>query len=106
MTHKNLKVISSESQLEKYGKRELTAVGCLVYKFVSPAKRGVPDDIVVCPDGYILFIEYKAPFGRGKLSKLQQIEIAKLKANNAVVLVIDSESQIHELVIHIKEHHA
>lgn len=105
MLHRDLKRIVSESQIEKYGKDKLRKAGCLVYKFVSPAKRGVPDDIVVLPDGQVLFIEYKAPHGRGKLSKLQQVEIQKLRDNNAKVLVVDSVKQIDELAHAIDEVH-
>lgn len=94
--------IRTESSLEKYGKKQLQNIGCLVYKFSSPAKRGVPDSIVVRPDGRVFFIEYKTPFKGGKLSKLQVIEIAKLRENNAVVMVIDAVIQVDNLVTHIK----
>lgn len=97
-----LKRITTEAQLEKYGKKELRSIGCLVYKFVSPAKRGVPDDIVVCPDGQIIFIEYKAPNGSGKLSKIQRVEIQKLRDNKARVLIIEHVEQVNNLVHAIK----
>ena len=90
--------IYSEADLEKYGKKQLQSIGCLVYKFVSPTKRGVPDDITVCPDGRVFFIEYKTPNGTGKLSKLQELQIAKLRANNATVLVINSVKEVDALV--------
>ena len=96
-------MIDSESKLEKYAKRELQNVGCLVYKFSSPAKRGVPDSIVVAPNGFIFFIEYKSPNGTGELSKLQKIEHEKLVSKGATVLVIDSVCELDYVLKGLKD---
>jgi hypothetical protein len=50
--------------------------------------RGVPDCIFINPTGYVIFIEFKSE--KGRLSKLQKIEIDKLKAVRAVVYVVNS----------------
>lgn len=60
--------------------------GWLVYKFVSPSNRGVPDKIFL-KKGRIVFVEFKRP--GGKLSPLQIHQIKKLKSQAFTVLVID-----------------
>jgi hypothetical protein len=95
---KNLRdYIKTESQLEKYAKKTFLDLGCLVYKFKSPSKRGVPDSIVITPCGETLYIEYKHPNKQGVISKLQVIEIAKMRANGVNVRIIDSVAQVNEL---------
>ena len=46
-----------ESKVCAYAKGK----GCLVYKFVSPAQKGVPDRLLVTASGEVGFIEFKAP---------------------------------------------
>lgn len=58
------------------------------YKFVSPGNSGVPDRIVVLPGGKIGFCELKRP--GGKTSKLQDVQIKKLKSLGCFVRVVDS----------------
>ena len=48
-------------------------------------KSGVPD-IIACPNGHFLGIETKA--GRGKCTKLQEIEHSKIHSSGGTVLVI------------------
>ena len=58
------------------------------YKFVSPGNSGVPDRIIVLPGGKIGFCELKRP--GGKTSKLQDVQIKKLKSRGCFVRVVDS----------------
>ena len=55
-----------ESQVEKHLAKRVAALGGLCWKFVSPNLRGVPDRIVVMPEGRVFFVELKAP---GELPK-------------------------------------
>ena len=89
--------IKTESQLEKYAKKTFVALGCLVYKFKSPSKRGVPDSIVITPTGDVLFIEYKHPNKQGFISALQVVEMEKMKQNGANVRIIDSVVDVDTL---------
>lgn len=50
-----------ESTLERRLVREVERIGGRALKFVSPGHRGVPDRIVILPDGQIAFVEMKAP---------------------------------------------
>ena len=72
-----------ESAVCKYAKSK----GWLVYKFVSPNNRGVPDRIML-RNGVILFVEFKAT---GKQpTTLQQYIIKRILGENFNVYVIDS----------------
>jgi len=72
-----------ESAVCKYAKTK----GWLVYKFVSPNNRGVPDRIML-RNGVIIFVEFKAT---GKQpTTLQQYIIKRIRGEKFKVYVIDS----------------
>ena len=80
----------TEAQLEKWAKGEAKKAGVLMYKFRSPNKRGVPDQIMFYKACTVL-AEFKSPKGTGKLSPLQEKEIALLRAHEIPVIVVDKE---------------
>jgi len=64
------------------------ANGLLVYKFTSPARRGVPDRLFVLPQGRIFFMEMKAP---GKFpTPAQEREHFRLRQAGVTVYWTDS----------------
>lgn len=66
--------------------------GGICPKFVSPGFDGMPDRIVLLPDGHMGFVEVKAP---GKKPRPLQIARHKLLAHLGFkVYVLDSEEQI------------
>jgi Holliday junction resolvase len=67
----------TESQLEAKIVAYAKSRGCLAYKFSSPARRGVPDRIIVAPGGRILFLEVKREGERP--TALQEREIRLLR---------------------------
>lgn len=65
-------------------------------KFVSPGTNGMPDRIVLLPNGKIVFVELKAP---GKKPRALQLAChKKLRALGFDVFVIDNISQIDEML--------
>ena len=64
------------------------ANGLLVYKFTSPARRGVPDRMFVLPQGRIFFIEMKAP--GNKPTPAQEREHFRLRQAGITVYWTDS----------------
>jgi hypothetical protein len=86
--------LKTEAQLQNWFTNQLQADGCLTYKFSSPAKAGVPDQIVICKGGHTFFIEYKHSNKQGRLSKRQIIEIAKLRAQGSNVFVVSDAKQL------------
>lgn len=64
-------------------------LGCLVYKFTSPARRSVPDRLFIMPGGKgCFFIEFKR-LG-AKPTAAQEIEIAKIRKQGVTVGIIDN----------------
>ena len=72
------------------------AAGGVAYKFTSPGRRGVPDRLVVLPGGSVIFAEVKGT--RGRVSKLQAIEIARLRSLGARVELVCSVDQAKAIV--------
>ena len=88
--------MARERDIERALVEAVAAAGGIAYKFTSPARRGVPDRLIVLPGGRVRFVEVKAPGGR--LSKLQEIEIARLRSLGASVGVIWSLDAIAEVL--------
>jgi hypothetical protein len=90
----------TEKQIETKLTLAVKKHGGIAPKFVSPGFDGMPDRLVILPDGVIAFAELKAP---GK--KPRPLQLARhrlLRSLGVQVYVIDSEEQIggmlHELL--------
>lgn len=75
-----------EKDIEAKLRRGVKAQGGISYKWVSPGTAGVPDRIVIWPNGIVEFVELKTD--TGKLSKLQEVQIARLRAMGCCVCVL------------------
>lgn len=73
--------------------------GGIAPKFVSPGFDGMPDRLVLLPDGKCGFVETKAP-GR-KPRPLQTARIKLLRQLGFSVFVLDDESQIPQILSEI-----
>ena len=81
-----------EKQIEKKLSEEAKKHGGIALKLVSPSFDGMPDRLVLIPDGHIAFVELKAP---GK--KPRPLQLARhrlLRSLGFRVYVIDSVEQI------------
>lgn len=82
--------------LEKTIENKLTLAvkkaGGIAVKFVSPSFAGMPDRLVLLPDGVIAFVELKAPSKKPR--PLQEARHRLLRRLGFKVYVIDSEEQI------------
>lgn len=81
---------------EKYVERKLVEsvkkAGGLAPKFVSPGLNGVPDRIVLLPEGHMAFVELKAP---GKMMRPLQIRRKKqLESLGFKVFCVDHPDEI------------
>lgn len=92
----------SERILQRRCRKHAERLGFLSYKFESPNQRGVPDVIFISPKGYIFFVEFKNPNGKGRLSPLQKVQHDKLIRNGADVYTVDSEDFFLEIIKRIK----
>ena len=89
-----------EKLLEQKLKTQIEKSGGLCLKFVSPSFDGMPDRMILFPEGTIAFAEIKAP---GKKPRpLQMARITKLRNLGFRVYVVDSEEMISELVKEVR----
>ena len=81
-----------ESTVEHRLVTEVKKLGGMAPKFVSPGLDGVPDRLVLLPDGKSAFVEVKAP---GKqLRPLQVRRIGQLRALGYLAYCLDRPDQI------------
>ena len=64
----------NEKKIEQKLRDEVKRRGGLALKFVSPGFVGVPDRIVLMPDGNVGFVEVKAP---GEVPRAIQVSVHK-----------------------------
>ena len=81
-----------ENEIEKKLKNQVEAAHGLCLKFTSPGNNGVPDRILLFPNGRIAFVEVKAP-GK-KPRKLQQYWLETLARFGFPCMVLDHPEQI------------
>ena len=81
-----------ESQIERRLAQGVKAKGGMCMKFTSPGLPGVPDRIVLLPDGRVIFIELKTKSGR--LAAVQRWVISAMRARGADVRVLHGLDQV------------
>ncbi|WP_294856424.1 VRR-NUC domain-containing protein [uncultured Oscillibacter sp.] len=75
-----------ESAIEAKLVRMVRDRGGLCYKFVSPGNPGVPDRIVITPDGKTIYAELKTEAGR--LAAIQKWQISEMQKRGMDVRVL------------------
>ena len=81
-----------EKQIENKLATEAKKLGGIALKFVSPSFDGMPDRLVLLPDGHIAFVELKAPGKKPRPLQLARHRV--LRSLGFRVYVIDSVEQI------------
>lgn len=85
-----------ETVIEKRFRIEIEKRGGKALKWVSHGNNGVPDRIVILPDGRTIYVELKAP---GKpLEPLQEYWARKLRKMGHEVWKIDRHSDIDDFL--------
>ena len=74
-----------EKEIERRMVQTVRERGGLCYKFVSPSNPGVPDRIIITPNGRIVFVELKTETGR--LAKIQTWQLDEMRKRGADVRV-------------------
>lgn len=90
-----------ESTIERNVCTYAKSLGFLVYKFTSPAQRGVPDRIFINPNGVTGYIEFKAPGKRP--TPLQMHELNTLRVQGCFAEWCDSVEEGRRLVDELNE---
>ena len=81
-----------EKQIENKLATEAKKLGGIALKFVSPSFDGMPDRLVLIPDGHIAFVELKATGKKPRPLQLSRHRL--LRSLGFRVYVIDSVEQI------------
>ena len=85
-----------ESTLERYLVRRVESIGGKAPKWTSPGNRGVPDRLVILPNGITIYAEMKAP--GEKLSPLQARWARILKSMGHRIYKLDSKEDIDRFI--------
>ena len=85
-----------EKEIEKKLTQETKKRGGLALKFVSPGFDGMPDRILLMPEGKVVFVEVKAPGKRPR--PLQMARHKLLRDLGFSVFILDDESQITKII--------
>lgn len=85
-----------ESGIEKYFTAQVKKLGGWAMKFISPGVSGVPDRVVLLPNGRIFFAELTRPGGKAR--PLQLAVHRKIEKLGFDVYVIDSKEQVREVL--------
>ena len=89
-----------EKQIENKLATEAKKLGGIAVKFVSPSFDGMPDRLVLMPDGHIAFVELKAPGKKPRPLQLSRHRL--LRSLGFRVYVIDSVEQIGVMLDEIR----
>ena len=89
--------MENEKDTEAFLRDEVRALGGRSYKWVSPGCAGVPDRIVILPNGRIFFIELKSE--RKTSSAQQRKRQTELRALGCTVYAdVDTKEKVKELL--------
>lgn len=89
--------MENEKDTEAFLRDMVRALGGRSYKWVSPGCAGVPDRIVILPNGRIFFAETKSE--GGKSSAQQKKRQAELRALGCTVYAdVDTKEKVKELL--------
>ena len=89
-----------EKQIENQLVSQVKKIGGIAPKFVSPGFDGMPDRLVLIPDGHIAFVELKAPGKKPRPLQLARHRLLRLLGFR--VYVIDNEEQIGGMLDEIR----
>ena len=91
----------SKKQIEQKLVAEVRRRGGMALKFVSPSYSGMPDRLILLPDGKVAFVEVKAP---GKKPRSLQVKRhATLRKLGFQVFVLDAASDIPVILKEVME---
>jgi hypothetical protein len=85
-----------EKQLEQKLKKEVEKLGGLALKLTCPGFTGIPDRLVILPNGEIHFVEMKSE-GQ-KMRPRQEYVKRQLETLNQKVIVLDSLESIKKYI--------
>lgn len=89
-----------EKAIENELRKEVIKLGGIAYKFVSPARPGVPDRLCCFPGGRAIFVECKQP-GQ-KPDPRQRRRIKEVRDLGFEVFIVDSHQSREDFIQYVK----
>lgn len=89
-----------ESAVESKLRNATKQRGGIALKFTSPGLAGVPDRLIILPDGKYAFVEVKRP--GGKTRPIQEIRHRQLRNLGCKVYVLDHPDNITDILNEIQ----
>ncbi len=93
-----------ESFIEEKLTRAVNQNGGVCWKFTSPGTAGVPDRIILMPEGRIAFVEVKAPGEKPRPLQLSRHKL--LRRLGFKVYVLDALEDIEKIISEVKDYEA
>lgn len=87
-----------EKDIEKKLRDAIKKRGGLCLKWVCPGWTGVPDRLVLLPEGRIIFVETKRPEG-GRVARLQEWWHNQLRGLGFQVYVVANDGELATLLL-------
>ena len=89
-----------EKNIEQALVRATKKAGGIAPKLTSPANAGMPDRIIILPNGKICFVELKAPGQKPRPLQIRQMQ--RLANLGCMVRTLDNPQKIPELINEIR----
>lgn len=90
-----------EKRIEQKLMMEVRRCGGMALKFVSPSYSGMPDRLILLPDGKVAFVEVKAPGKKPRPLQIKRHEM--LRKLGFRVFVLDAVSDILMILKEVME---
>ena len=92
----------TEAQVERYLRKRVGELGGLCLKFPALHVEGMPDRLVLLPDGFAFFVETKRPRG-GKVAPLQLYWQDRLRKLGFISEIVKDYTEVDELLKGVQE---
>lgn len=86
-----------EKDIESFLKKRVEHLGGKCLKLPAVFEEGIPDRLVILPQGRIAFVELKRPTG-GELSEMQRYQIKKLRKLGCNVYIVHNYAEVDKLL--------
>ena len=91
-----------ENEIERYLTEKVKCRGGKCWKWVSPGRAGVPDRIILFPQGVVAFVETKAP-GKRERALQEYVQRILREMGFTVYSSVDSKTKVDELLADMEE---
>ena len=92
----------TEAQVESYLRKKVEAMGGMCLKLPALYVEGLPDRLVLMPQGFAFFVETKRPKG-GRVAPLQLYWQDKLRKLGFISEIVKDYTEVDELLKGVQE---